>query len=657
MKIKELIYSTLLFVVSLNSFAQSAKIADANKKYDQYAYFDAIAAYEKIANKGYKDESMFQKLGNSYYFNAELPKSVKWYEELFAMNGNQAPEYFYRYSQALKSIGEYAKADKMLEQFNIKSGNEKRAKLFENHKNYLEEIKLNSGRYIVSDAGVNSKYSDFGSSFSGSNLVFASARTKTPSMSKKVFDWNNQAFTNLYGYQVKTKEDTAVSKKTKLITPKIFGNKMNSKFHESSAVFTKDGKTMYFTRNNYLNKKIGFDRKDIILLKIYKATFEDNKWTNEIQLPFNSDQYSVSHPALSADEKTLYFASDMPQSLGQSDLYKVAINEDGTYSTPENLGPSINTEGRETFPYITNTNELYFASDGYQGLGGLDIYVSSLLKDNTFSEVQNVGAPVNGPQDDFALLIEGSNGYFSSNREGGLGSDDIYKFVETKKLAPKIKCKQSLEGVVTDSETGLVLPNCKVSLFDENFKLVKEMQSNEKAEYAFEVECGKVYNVRSDKNEYETNESSAVTIPSVSGKTVLPLKLAKRIKKIGVGTDLAKSLNIPMIYFDLDKYFIRTDAAFELEKILAVLKQYPSMRIAIGSHTDSRQSFQYNATLSSNRAKSTKEWLIKNGVEASRLSSKGYGETQLVNNCSDGVECTEEEHQANRRSEFIVISM
>lgn len=656
MKIKELIYTSLLIVVSLNTFSQSSKIAEANKQYDQYAYYDAISAYERIANKGYKDEIMFQKLANSYYFNAELGKSVKWYAALFELNGNQSPEYFYRYSQALKSIGEYTKSDKMLEQFNIKSGNEQRAKLFDSNRNYLDQIKLNSGRYVISDAGVNTKFSDFGSSYSGSNLVFASSRTKV-GMSKKVFDWNNQAFTNLYGYEIKPKVDTSISKKSKIVSPKLFGNRMNSKYHESSAVFTKDGKTMYFTRNNYINKKAGFDRNDVILLKIYKATLENNKWVNEIPLPFNSDQYSVSHPALSSDEKTLYFASDMPQSVGQSDLYKVTINEDGTYSSPENLGKSINTEGRETFPFITSNNELYFASDGYQGLGGLDIFVTSLQNDNTFTEVQNVGAPVNGPQDDFALLIEDSNGFFSSNRDGGIGSDDIYKFIETKKLAPKIKCKQSLEGIVTDTETGLILPNCKVSLLDENFKLLKEMQSNDKAEYVFEVECGKVYNVRSDKNEYETNEGVSVSIPNVSGKTVLPLKLEKRIKKIGIGTDLAKTLNIPIIYFDLDKSYIRPDAAFELEKVLAVMKQNPTMTVSVRSHTDSRQTAQYNASLSNRRAVSTREWLIKNGIEASRLTAKGYGESELVNECADNVQCTEEKHQKNRRSEFIVMSL
>ncbi len=647
MKIRKIIYSTLLIVASFQGFSQNPSIVSGNKKYDIYAYYDAISVYEQIAAKGYKDQGMFQKLGNSYYFNAELTKSVKWYEELFAMNKEQEPEYYYRYSQALKSIGEYSKSDKMLEIFNLKAGNEQRAKLFENNKNYLEEIKLNSGRYTVSDAGVNSKFSDYGSSYFGKNLVFASSRS-TRSVSRSLHDWNNQTFTNLYSSEIKENNEVGA--------PKKLSGKINSKFHECSAIFTKDGKTMYFTRNNFFDNKIGFDRKDVILLKIYKATLENNKWVNEKELPFNSNQYSVSHPALSNDEKTLYFASDMPESLGQSDLYKVSINGDDTYGTPENLGSFINTEGRETFPFITSDNELYFATDGRQGLGGLDIYVTSILKDNTFSEVQNVGSPVNGPQDDFAFLIENSIGFFSSNRETGIGSDDIYKFKENKKLPPKIICKQTLTGVVTDNETGLVLSNSKVSLLDEAFVVLKESEADDKGEYNFEVQCGKKYYVRAIKGDYATKEGS-ITIPNISGKSKLPLILEKSIKKITVGTDLAKTLNIPMIYFDLDKSFIRPDAAFELEKVLTVMKQNPTMKVAIRSHTDSRQSTQYNASLSNRRAVSTRDWLIKNGIEADRLTAKGYGESELVNKCSDGVPCSEVEHQQNRRSEFIVTSI
>lgn len=646
MKINTLFYTVFFSLIILQSYAQRAKVASADKQYDQYAYVDAIATYERVAEKGYKDEKMFQKLGNAYYFNAELYKAAKWYNELFIMNKDQESEYYYRYSQCLKSVGDYAKADKILEEFNKKSGNDKRAKLYMSHKNYLEEIKANSGRYNIENAGINSEFSDYGSSFSGNKLVFTSARD-TGGISKKVFKWTNQSFTNLYSSDVKPNGV--------LGEPTLFSKNINSKFHESTPVFTKDGTTMYFTRNNYLDGKKGKDSKRIVLLKIYKATKKDDKWVNVIALPFNSNEFSIAHPALSPDEKTLYFASDMPGTLGQSDLFKVSINLDGSYGKPENLGGTINTEGKETFPFITDdNNELYFSSDGRPGLGGLDIFVAKVEKDNLFKEIQNVGSPVNGPQDDFAFLIDNKskNGFFTSNRDGGLGYDDIYKFTETKKLT----CEQVLAGIITDQETALVLPKSKVSLFDEKFKIVKEYISDDKGYYTFEVDCGRTYYVRAEKREYLTKEVPVI-IDKVSGKTDLSLALEQRTKPIQIGTDLAKTLNISIIYFDLDKSFIRKDAAFELEKVVAVMKQNPNMYIDVRSHTDSRQTQQYNKELSERRAKSTIEWMIKQGIESSRLTGKGYGETQLINKCADGISCTEQEHQANRRSEFIIISM
>lgn len=646
MKINTLFYTVFFSLIILQSYAQRAKVASADKQYDQYAYVDAIATYERVAEKGYKDEKMFQKLGNAYYFNAELYKAAKWYNELFIMNKDQESEYYYRYSQCLKSVGDYAKADKILEEFNKKSGNDKRAKLYMSHKNYLEEIKANSGRYNIENAGINSEFSDYGSSFLGNKLVFTSARD-TGGISKKVFKWTNQSFTNLYSSDVKPNGV--------LGEPTLFSKNINSKFHESTPVFTKDGTTMYFTRNNYLDGKKGKDSKRIVLLKIYKATKKDDKWVNVIALPFNSNEFSIAHPALSPDEKTLYFASDMPGTLGQSDLFKVSINLDGSYGKPENLGGTINTEGKETFPFITDdNNELYFSSDGRPGLGGLDIFVAKVEKDNLFKEIQNVGSPVNGPQDDFAFLVDNKskNGFFTSNRDGGLGYDDIYKFTETKKLT----CEQVLAGIITDQETALVLPKSKVSLFDEKFKIVKEYISDDKGYYTFEVDCGRTYYVRAEKREYLTKEVPVI-IDKVSGKTDLSLALEQRTKPIQIGTDLAKTLNIPIIYFDLDKSFIRKDAAFELEKVVAVMKQNPNMYIDVRSHTDSRQTQQYNKELSERRAKSTIEWMIKQGIESSRLTGKGYGETQLINKCADGISCTEQEHQANRRSEFIIISM
>ncbi|MFQ6602158.1 OmpA family protein [Flavobacterium sp. C3NV] len=645
MKIKHIVSSIFLALIALKGNAQTASQNKADKDYTQYAYIDAIGTYERVAEKGYKDETMFQRLGNAYYFNGELIKAAKWYDALFEMNAEQEPEYYYRYAQTLKAMGDYAKADKILEAFNKKTATDKRGILFENNKNYLEQIKANSGRFEIANAGINSKQTDYGSAYYNDKIVFASARD-TGGVSRKTFKWTNKAFTNLYLAELKA--DGTLGE------PERFQKKINSKFNESTPVFTKDGKTMYFTRNNYLKGKRGRDDQKITLLKLYKAEFIKDKWMNITELPFNSNQYSTAHPALSNDEKKLYFASDMPGTLGQSDLYSVTINDDKTFGKPENLGPAINTEGRETFPFIAADNQLYFASDGRPGLGGLDVFVSTIKNDDTFTAVQNVGAPINSKQDDFAFIInsETSNGFFSSNREGGIGNDDIYKITETRKLL----CEQKLKATIVDLETNKILDNAKVTLLDEQFKVIDEVVTQADGSFTFNVECTKKYYVRATKEDYETKEVP-VTITGEAGETSVVVALEKRIKPIGVGTDLAKTLNIPIIYFDLDKSFIRKDAAFELEKILAVMKQYPKMKIDVRSHTDSRQTAEYNIALSNRRAKATVQWLTKNGIASNRLTGKGYGESQLINNCADGVSCTEAEHQLNRRSEFIIIAI
>ena len=646
MKNKVILFITFLSLATSSGFAQSGAIKKANKQYDKYAYIDATKTFERVAEKGYKSADMFQKLGNAYYFNANLEKAAKWYGELFDMKTEVAPEYYYRYAQALKSLGNYKKADEMMLLFNQKAPEDIRGKIFKDKQNYMDEIKANSGRYNIEDAGINSAYSDYGSAFSTNKLVFTSSRD-TGNFAKKKHKWTNQYFTNMYSADATPEGGLAA--------PEKFAKNVNSKFHEATPIFTNDGKTMYFTRNNFNNGTKGKDANRITLLKIYKATLTDNHWLNATELPFNSDSYSVAHPMLSPDEKTLYFASDMPGTHGQSDLWKVKINDDGSFGTPENLGTTINTEGKETFPMLTNENELYFASDGHPGLGGLDIFMSRLNADGTFDKPLNIGTPANSPQDDFAYLIDTKTrkGFLSSNRDGGKGFDDIYKFLETRKLI----CEQLLSGIVTDLETGEILPNTKVTLFDDKFNKIKEVMSDDKGFYSFDmVECGKAYYVRAEKEIYETKEQK-INIAKETGKTELPIQLEKKVKPVAVGDDLAKAFGIKIIYFDLDKWNIRQDAALELEKILDVMKQYPTMKIDVRSHTDSRQTFKYNEKLSDRRAKSTIEWLVKNGIDTSRLNGKGYGETQLVNKCANGVKCSEEEHQANRRSEFIIIAL
>ena len=646
----KIIYLVLITLTCVNSYSQKVNKTEVkgDKQYDKLAYIDAVKTYERIYNKGYKSPDMLLKIGNAYYFNAELEKANKWYDELYVTNPDQEAEFFYRFAQTLRATKDYTKSDAMMVKFGEKSGNDERAKLFAKNRNYLEEIKNNSGRYKIENAGINTKYSDYGTAFMGTKVIFSSARD-TGNFSKRIHTWTGEYFTNLYS--------SAISEDGSLGAVDKFGNKLNTKYHEDTPAFTKDGGTVYFTRNNYLDGR-GFDASKVTLLKIYSAKVgKDGKWSNITALPFNSDSYQVAHPALSDDGKTLYFASDMPGTRGQSDLFRVAITGDGSFGTPENLGNAINTPGRETYPSLNADNELYFASDGQPGLGGLDIFITKVPKDGSldFKKVLNVGEEANSPKDDFALIIDSKTkrGFLSSNRDGGQGNDDIYKFLETR----PIWCEQVLFGVVTDEKTKVVLPGAKLILFDENFKQLKETTSDKDGKYEFtEVECGTKYYVRTSLETYNTKESPVI-IGKTDGKTELNIELEKSQKEVKVGDDIADVFGINLIYFDLDKWNIRPDAAIDLAKVLDVLEQYPTMKLDIRSHTDCRASNAYNDKLSDRRAKSTREWLISKGIAKERLTSKGYGETQLVNKCADGVECSEEEHQLNRRSQFIITAL
>jgi outer membrane protein OmpA-like peptidoglycan-associated protein/tetratricopeptide (TPR) repeat protein len=649
---KKIIYTALVFIITMSNYAQKAKEAKANKEYDKYAYVDAIKTYERLFEKGYKSADMLQRLGNAYYFKADLESAAKWYTELFALTQDVDSEYYYRYAQSLKSIKDYKKADAMLTKFNEKNGTDNRGKLAVAQKNYLAEIKKNSGRYTLENAGINSDKSDYGSSFYKNKLIFASARDTAGLVNRK-HAWTGESFTNLYGADMGDQGSLSDAKR--------FGKKLNSKFHESTPTFTKDGKTVYFTRNNFLNGKKGKDADKTTLLKTYKATLDGDTWSDIVELPFNSNDYSVAHPTLSTDEKTLFFASDMPGTIGQSDIFKVAINGDGTFGTPVNLGRTINTEGRETFPFVSPDNELYFASDGHPGLGGLDVFVSKADKDDTYKAVLNLGEPLNSSKDDFGYLINHSSriGYVTSNRDGGQGGDDIYRFIETKRI--EFECEQLLSGVVTDKSTGAILPNAKVVLEDQNHVFLKEAITDSEGKFDFGiVPCGSKFYIITQKPEYSTVEVTTIT-GKESGKTIVPIELEKSKCVVKVGDDLRNCFNIKIIYFDLDKSNIRQDAALDLAKILDVLEQNPTMEIDVRSHTDCRQTAKYNMALSDRRAKSTIAWLVSKGISASRITGRGYGESQLVNNCgcepTNQSDCTEEQHQANRRSEFIITKL
>lgn len=631
---KTFLLHIILLIFSLPIWSQKT-VKKGNEQFNQLAYSEAIISLEKAVEKGLGNPSIYAQLAESYYANADYKKAAQWFLRLEKTRVKLEPLQYFKLSQSLISIGNYQEAAKKIAHI------PQYASL--DIQKSLKNIEKNSGRFQIKLASFNSESADFCPAFYKEKIVFTSSRD-TGAAFKRKHSWTNESFTDLYIVQPDSID----------LKPIKFSKKVNTKWNESSAVFTKDGNTMYFTRNNFHQGKKGVDTDQTTLLKIYKAVKTDKEWHVEGALPFCKDDFNVAHPALSFDEKTLFFASDMPGGFGQSDLYKVIINEDGTFGIPENLGAEINTLGRETFPFVTKNNELYFASDGHENLGGLDVFISNMVDNKTFSRPQNVGEPINSRADDFGFIInvENKTGYFTSNRSAKSIKDNIYSFKELTVLP----CETIVVGKVLSDENDQPLENVRIVVLDENQKILFETLSDQNGAYNFKINCNQKVVIQFFSPDFEEYKMSVdgkfketINLPQINLQKIKP--------QFKLGDDLGKKLQLLPIYFDLGKANIREDAALELQKVKAVLNQYPNINIEVRSHTDSRDTFKNNQKLSSKRAESTVKWFIDNGIDAQRVKGVGYGETQLINHCADNVNCSEQEHQLNRRSEFIITGM
>lgn len=616
-----------------NAFAQKAKVVSAVKGYENLSYASSTEKLLELASKDDASAEYIERLANAYYFNSEMEQAAKWYEKLLNLTSQVNNESYFRYAQALSAQEKYKEAKVVLTKLSTINPDDSRVKRFLETPNYVEVIKDSSRDFKLKNLDVNTAFSDFGTSIYNDVVVFASSKNQNG----KTYGWNGQPFLNLF----ELNEDGT--------TNELSGN-INTKYHESSTAFTKDGKTVYFTRNNFFKGKFNKNSENTHTLKIYKATLEGGKWTNVTSLPFNNDAYSVAHPALSVDEKQLYFASDMPGTFGGSDIFVVDLKADGTYGEVNHLGSKINTEGRENFPFVSDNGTLYFSSDGHLGLGGLDVFKID-AKSSALAVVENLGKPINSPKDDFGFIInEATNkGYISSNRPGGKGDDDIYSFEIP-------ECATMVSGTVVNKLTQAVIEGADVVVKDVENNTVKAIKTNGSGEFQFNLGCKpEQYSITATKESY-TGDTSSFTA-SKNANVALKLQLQPEPAVAAVGTDLFKLLNLNPIYFDYDKAFIRADAEIELAKIINYMKEFPSVKIDVRSHTDSRGRDAYNFALSTRRNSSTKAYIIeKGGVSEVRITGKGYGETQLSNGCFNGVKCSAEEHQANRRSEFIVVA-
>lgn len=743
---KNLVLFIALFAAT-STFGQAGKMKKADNYYNHLAYALALPLYEELIGSEVDSPKLKSKLAYCYYQNSRSVEAEKTYRDVVNTADATEDDYFY-FAQSLKQNNKYAESDQWMEKVKMKKATDIRSDKYIANKNYLKDIEAQGIKFEIQHLKVNTSEADFGGypTHDAKSVYFVSARKKK-ALIHRDWTWNNRRFLDLYKATPESKE---------LTNPSIMKKKVNSKFHEGPVAFTPDGKTVFFTRNNISKGKMRKDQKGIQNLKMYVAPVDVNgTWGSEKEIAFNSKDYSVGHPSIAKDGKTLYFASDMPGTLGGADIWKCPINPDGSLGKAENLGKSINTEGQEMFPWISPDGNLFFSSNGQIGLGGLDVFVCLNDGKSGVGNPINVGMPVNSSADDFSLSVnpDGMTGYFSSNRVGGSGDDDIYWFKQIKPFKKQL----ILEGIAMEKGSKAILPGAEITLVaPDGTKTTVQADANGK--YSFPIEENLKYTLEAKKDDYFDNSTKLSTEnldPSLTivkkdidldkdpglalyalvtdSKTNLPMEGVKMIiidnvtkqplmdlntpvtgddikglagKKVGdklsytiqlqkegyfpknvqfdyvieepgivkvheslAGAlsmdkevkDLRELVQINDIRFDLNKDFIRPDAALELDKVVAVMNKYPNMVIELGSHTDCRSSYKYNEDLSDRRAKNSAKYIKSKITNPDRIFGKGYGEYFLLNDCKcEGAvksTCTNEEHDVNRRTEFKIISI
>ncbi|WP_431241338.1 OmpA family protein [Flavobacterium sp. P21] len=505
-------------------------------------------SYEISVNNGDNSKEMLQRLGDSYYFNTKMSSASKWYEKLISAYSNEvSAEYYFRYAQSLQGVQNYELAKKWMKLYAQKQkSTDSRAQNFSLKNVTLEDIENIKPSFLLENLDINSAYSDFGPMFYKGDLVY-STTVDSSFLKTNKYGWNDQPYLNMQLGKINDMQSNVTFKEK-------FGKDITTQYHEACVAFSPDEKTIYFTRNNY-NGKLKRDSKGVNNIKIFSATAVENNngtvsWKDVKELPFNSDDYSVGHPSVSKDGKKLYFVSDMPGTLGSTDIFVVDILGNNQFSQPKNLGEKVNTTGREMFPFITD-QALYFASDGFLGLGGLDVF-ESRLKDGVFDSPVNLGAPLNSNRDDFAYIVneDTNKGFVCSNRKDGKGDDDIYSFERF--------CVQGVKGYVFDAISNKKIAGAVVTLKNAGGVAIEETVSQIDGKYEFSktLDCGTSYTIETAKDNY-TPSSKVILIPKNSGKTEVPIGLdpALIVRENGL-----LKIKIGVIFFDLDKSDVRYDA-------------------------------------------------------------------------------------------------
>ncbi|MEH6679574.1 MAG: OmpA family protein [Sediminicola sp.] len=633
-------------------------IEQADNFFNKMRYAEAAELYEAALQNDPANHTfeILQRAGDAHYYNTNMERAHHWYHLMFEKYQQQmGAESIFKYAHSTKGVGKYNRAKKLMRLYDKTKENglsRSQLDLEEMDTPTAEEVKLDNiisrvEPFEIKNLDINSIYSDFAPVFhNGNELVYASAKDSA-FLQTRLSKWNDQPYLDLYVAKI-------MPESRELQNSAKFSRTINTKYHEAGVSFSADNKTMYFTRNNF-GKKLKRDADGINNLKIYMSTKVGDQWTAPTELPFNSNAYSTGHPALSPDGKQLYFISDMPGSLGETDIFVVDVLGKGKFSSPRNLGPRINTEGKEMFPFLTD-EKLYFSSNGHIGLGGLDIFEAAFGTDG-FQEARNMGQPINSNRDDLSFIVDETSkiGYFSSNRPGGKGDDDLYSF---KRLAVEevASNKNAIGGMVTELIGGNVLPQAMVSLLDSNRIKIKELSSDDGGNFLFEdLEGNTQYHIVTQKDGFAQGEIDIQT----EDNGLVPLDITlKRLEELVIIENGIRKLKSNLVYFDFDRSSVNPQAETELEKIVSVMQEYPTMVIKIESHTDAIGKSSYNKYLSERRALATRDYLVSAGIAPGRIeSATGFGEERPINECVDGISCNVAQNSVNRRSEIIIVSM
>jgi outer membrane protein OmpA-like peptidoglycan-associated protein/tetratricopeptide (TPR) repeat protein len=618
--------ASLALIIVLGGCASSYYNA-GTRFYNAFAYEKAVDKFKKaLAKKDIPDAK--RKLADSYRKLKNSAETEKWYKEVADMPDGKPLDRLYA-AQAMMSNGNYSDAKVYLKQYLDQVPSDQMAQKLFASCDSIGKWRKDSARYIIEVPNLNGSASNMSPFFYKNGVMFSSDR----SGSKKKYEWNGRPFLDIYFANETSPGNFDNPKQV---------NGINGIYHEGNAVVSPDGKTIYFTRNNYVKKKAKTSSTEEVVLKIYQATKNDTVWTDIKELSFNSDEFSCGHPALSADGKTMYFTSDMPGGFGGTDIY-MATKDGDNWSAPKNLGSSINTSLNEQFPTLVG-DAIYFSSEGHYNIGGLDIFKST-FNNGAWSQPVNLGFPFNSQSDDFGYITKdgGETGYLSSNRNSRDGKiDQILRFRKPDLII-------NLNVLVRDKVSGLPLAGAKVEFLNKRTgqKETKTTKSDGTVDFTANEETE--YTLLASKEGYFKNSMEFSTV-GFGDKDDLNQKVTIDLEKMKVNEPIV----LKNIYYDFDKADIRPDAAIELDKLVKIMKDNPTIIVELGSHTDSRGTDQYNQKLSKRRADSAVKYIISKGITANRITAKGYGETRLLNNCKDGVKCSDDEHQLNRRTEFTV---